>query len=55
MLQDLDRGRPTEIDAISGEILRTAELHGLDLPATRAVIAAVRSRARGGAARPQPS
>jgi len=41
MLQDLDRGRPTEIDAISGEILREAARYGLDLPATRAVIARV--------------
>ena len=39
MLQDRERGRPTEIDAISGELVRTAAAHGLDLPATRAVIA----------------
>ncbi len=38
MLQDVERGRPTEIDAISGEILRTAAAHGIDLPATRAVL-----------------
>jgi 2-dehydropantoate 2-reductase len=44
MLQDLDRGGRTEIDAISGEILRVGEHHGLDLPATRAVIAEVESR-----------
>ncbi len=55
MLQDLDRGRPTEIDAISGEILREAAGYGLDLPATRAIVArvtALSSRARAG---PQPS
>ncbi len=45
MLQDLDRGRPTEIDAISGEILRIASEHGLDLPATRAIVEEVRRRA----------
>lgn len=39
MLQDRDRGRPTEVDAISGELLRTATAHGIELPATRAVIA----------------
>ncbi|MGP8072799.1 MAG: ketopantoate reductase family protein [Thermoplasmata archaeon] len=44
MLQDLDLGRPTEIDAISGEILRSGEAHGLDLPFTRAAIAEIRSR-----------
>jgi len=50
MLQDLDRGRPTEIDAISGAILAAGAAHGLDLPATRAIVADVRARAR-----PQPS
>ena len=41
MLQDVERGRPTEIDAISGEILRRGEALGLALPATRAAVAAV--------------
>lgn len=45
MLQDVERGRPTEIDAISGELLRVAAAHGLDLPSTRAVVEAVRRRA----------
>jgi 2-dehydropantoate 2-reductase len=35
MLQDLDRGRPTEIGVISGELLQRAERHGVELPATR--------------------
>ncbi len=52
MLQDLDRGRPTEIDAISGTILRTAVAHGLDLPATRAVIHEVEARTRDRRAQP---
>ncbi|MGI0156698.1 MAG: ketopantoate reductase family protein, partial [Thermoplasmata archaeon] len=39
MLQDRERGRPTEIDAISGALLRAASAHGIDLPATRAVVA----------------
>jgi len=55
MLQDLDRGRPTEIEAISGEILRIAGTHGLDLPATRAIVEEIRHRASGTRARPQPS
>ncbi|HLN51252.1 MAG: ketopantoate reductase family protein [Thermoplasmata archaeon] len=49
MLQDIDRGRPTEIDAISGELLRLGAVNGLDLPHTRAACVAVRARA----ARPQ--
>lgn len=44
MLQDLDRGRPTEIDAISGEILRIGRLHGLELPRTAQAVADVRAR-----------
>ena len=38
MLQDIERGRPTEIDAISGEVLRRGERLGLRLPATRRAI-----------------
>jgi len=55
MLQDLDRGRPTEIDAISGEILREATRHGLDLPATRAIVAEITARASRAAPGAQPS
>ena len=55
MLQDLERGRPTEIEAISGEILREAARHGLDLPATRAIVAEVTARASRAPSRPQPS
>jgi 2-dehydropantoate 2-reductase len=43
MLQDVERGRATEIDAISGELLRTAARAGLDLPATRDVVARLSS------------
>jgi 2-dehydropantoate 2-reductase len=46
MLQDLDRRRPTEVQAISGEILRRGQSKGLDLPATRNAIEAIRSRSR---------
>lgn len=43
MLQDVLAGRPTEIEAISGAVLRVAAEHGLDLPATAAVYALVRA------------
>jgi 2-dehydropantoate 2-reductase len=47
MLQDFDRGRRTEIQAISGEILRRGVDLGLDLPATRRAVEAIRSRSPG--------
>jgi 2-dehydropantoate 2-reductase len=50
MLQDFDRGRRTEIQAISGEILRRGTAQGLDLPATRKAVDAIRARSPGGAA-----
>jgi 2-dehydropantoate 2-reductase len=55
MLQDLDRGRPTEIDAISGEILREAAKYGLDLPATRAIVAEITARSSRAPSGPQLS
>jgi 2-dehydropantoate 2-reductase len=48
MLQDLDRGRRTEVQAISGEILRRGTAKGLDLPATRRAVEAIRARSPGG-------
>lgn len=41
MLQDVDRGRPTEVDAILGEIVRRGAAHGLRLPATEGALVAV--------------
>jgi 2-dehydropantoate 2-reductase len=32
MLQDVDRGKRTEIDHITGHLIKTGKLHGLDLP-----------------------
>jgi 2-dehydropantoate 2-reductase len=49
MLQDLEKGRPTEIDAISGEICRRGDAHGIDVSANRVLLALVRSRHAGGA------
>ena len=36
-LQDVERGKPLEYDAITGAILRAAERHGIDVPVTRAM------------------
>jgi 2-dehydropantoate 2-reductase len=55
MLQDLERGRPTEIEAISGELLRIGVQRGLDLPATRAIRDEVLAKVAERASRPQPS
>lgn len=46
MLQDLRRGRPTEIDAISGELLRRGKAHGLALPATERALERIERRSR---------
>lgn len=50
MWDDLERRRPTEIDDLQGEILKLAATHGVDVPATRAVVAAVKTaeKARAG-------
>jgi 2-dehydropantoate 2-reductase len=36
-LQDLERGKRLEYDAISGAVVRTARRHGLSVPATETV------------------
>lgn len=54
MLQDLDRGRATEIDTISGYLLTIAERHGVDLPHTRQVIARIQRKEARPASRPRP-
>jgi 2-dehydropantoate 2-reductase len=46
MLQDLDAGRPTEIDAISGAIVRRARSHAIAVPLTETVLRLVRARER---------
>src|SRR5215218_2021691 len=38
MQKDREAGRPTEIDAIGGAILRTAARHGLEAPATQELV-----------------
>lgn len=46
MLQDVERGRRTETDAITGELLRVANMAGLDVPFIRALDALVRGLER---------
>jgi 2-dehydropantoate 2-reductase len=46
MLQDLERGRPMEIDALLGAVVELADLTGKPTPLCRAVLALVRERAR---------
>ncbi|MFF4382390.1 2-dehydropantoate 2-reductase [Kitasatospora sp. NPDC001547] len=42
MWEDFQRGRPTEIDSLQGEIVALAERHGLTAPANSRLIALVR-------------
>ncbi len=46
MLQDLERGRPMEIDALLGAVVELAELTGKQVTLCRAILALVRERAR---------
>jgi 2-dehydropantoate 2-reductase len=45
MLQDLERGRPMEIDALLGAVVELADLTGRPAPLCRAVLALVKERA----------
>lgn len=44
MLQDVDRGKPTEIDHITGQIIRLGKQHGLELPLSAFVYYEVKAR-----------
>ena len=46
MLQDLERGRPMEIDALLGAVVELGRLTGKPMPQCEAMLALVRSRAR---------
>ena len=46
MLQDLERGRPMEIDAILGSVVELADLTGKRVPLCRAILALTRERGR---------
>jgi 2-dehydropantoate 2-reductase len=46
MLQDLERGRPMEIDALLGAVVELGEVTGQPTPTSRSVLALARERAR---------
>lgn len=46
MLQDLERGRPMEVDALLGAVVELGEIAGREPPLCRAVLALLRERAR---------
>ena len=46
MLQDLERGRPMEVDALLGVVVELAEMVELPAPTCRTVLALLRTRAR---------
>jgi 2-dehydropantoate 2-reductase len=43
MQKDREAGRPTEIDAIGGSVLRAAARHGFDVPITQALVDGIRA------------
>jgi 2-dehydropantoate 2-reductase len=51
MQKDVEQGRPPELDAIAGPILRDAQKHGIDVPATKTLVAAVERRVTSGSSR----
>src|SRR6202030_3221104 len=46
MLQDLEQGRPMEIDALTGVVAEMGDLVGIETPMIDAVLGLVRQRAR---------
>jgi 2-dehydropantoate 2-reductase len=44
MLQDIQRGSPTEIEAITGALIRYADALGIDVPANRTLYLLIKSR-----------
>jgi 2-dehydropantoate 2-reductase len=46
MLQDLERGRPMEIDALLGAVIELGGLVGIPMPTCEIILALVRERAR---------
>jgi 2-dehydropantoate 2-reductase len=45
MQKDVERGNPPELDAIAGPIVRGAQKHAIDVPATKKLVAAVERKA----------
>lgn len=52
MLQDIERGKPTEIDAICGEVCRRGDAHGIEVSLNRLLTVLVRARVGRGRDRP---
>ena len=50
MLQDLQAGKPTEIDALNGAVVRLASEHGVAVPVNRTLVGMVRFLESKGAA-----
>jgi len=44
MLQDIRRGRRTEIDSINGEVVRRGKIHGLNVPVNEMMISLVKAK-----------
>jgi 2-dehydropantoate 2-reductase len=44
MQKDVEQGKAPELDAIAGPILRGARRHGIEIPATKKLVAAVEQR-----------
>jgi 2-dehydropantoate 2-reductase len=44
MQRDAEAGRPIELDAIGGAVLRAAERAGVDAPVTARLVAELRAR-----------
>ncbi|HET6548595.1 MAG TPA: ketopantoate reductase C-terminal domain-containing protein, partial [Solirubrobacter sp.] len=42
--RDVDAGRPSELDAIPGAVLRHAARHGLECPAIESLVERIRAR-----------
>jgi 2-dehydropantoate 2-reductase len=54
MLQDTDRGAPTEIDAINGAVVRAGEAVGVETPVNTALWQAIVSLTANEVASPRP-
>ena len=52
MWVDLERGRPTEVDMLNGEIVRLAKAHGTDAPLNRRLVELVHEAERAGQGSP---
>jgi 2-dehydropantoate 2-reductase len=44
MARDFERGRPTELEALTGALVRLADARGVDVPATRTAYAILKLR-----------